>query len=224
MISNLLGRCFPISRISTRCGETATVWSSLIWSRCAHCVLCSPRCSSPGRHDPIVGVELIDASLGRLHDAVDWVHRETLDGINAGTDLWTLMRDIRLPPHLRVGEGYGKVPWAVRTIWESYVGWFKLRSTTELYPDQHLDALAVLANGVGIDTTVEHGRNALLRGETVVAILLAESALSIAADHPEAIQLMKDAHQQLLDAGGEANFWESGWLRSQMGRWAAQPD
>ena len=31
-----------------------------------------------GRHTPIVGRDLIDASLQRLHDAVDYVHTETL--------------------------------------------------------------------------------------------------------------------------------------------------
>ena len=44
------------------------------------------------------------------------------------------MEQIELPPQLRVGQGYGKVSWAVRTLWESYVGWFRLASTTELYP------------------------------------------------------------------------------------------
>ena len=37
------------------------------------------------------------------------------------------MREITLPPELRVGQGYGRVRWAVRTIWESYVGWFRLQ-------------------------------------------------------------------------------------------------
>ena len=35
----------------------------------------SPRCSSPGATSRSSGAELIDASLARLHDAVDWVHR-----------------------------------------------------------------------------------------------------------------------------------------------------
>jgi hypothetical protein len=30
---------------------------------------------------------------------------------------------------------------------------------------------------------------------------------------------MIDAHQALLDAGGDVSFWESGWLRHQMDRW-----
>jgi alkyl sulfatase BDS1-like metallo-beta-lactamase superfamily hydrolase len=44
-----------------------------------------------------------------------------------------LMAQIQLPPELEVGEGYGKVSWSVRAIWENYAGWFKHESTTELY-------------------------------------------------------------------------------------------
>jgi len=53
--------------------------------------------------------------------------------MNAGDDLWTLMQQIRLPPHLVLPEVHGKVPWIVRAIWEEHVGWFRYESTTELY-------------------------------------------------------------------------------------------
>ena len=77
------------------------------------------------------------------------------------------MRDIRLPPELRVGEGYGKVSWAVRTLWETYVGWFKLQSTTELYPDSAPAALAELVDAAGIDATLDRAEAALARGDAV---------------------------------------------------------
>ncbi|WP_336883126.1 hypothetical protein [Rhodococcus globerulus] len=47
--------------------------------------------------------------MKRMYDAVDYVHRTTLDGINAGKLAETLMREIALPPHLYVGQGYGQV-------------------------------------------------------------------------------------------------------------------
>src|SRR5262245_41732580 len=71
-----------------------------------------------GRHLPIAGRELVDACLRRLHDAVDYVHRETLARINAGEDVYAIMREVELPRHLRVGQGYGAVRWAARTIFE----------------------------------------------------------------------------------------------------------
>src|SRR5207247_3766583 len=86
-------------------------------------------------HLPIEGAELIDASLARLHDAVEYVHGETVARINAGQDIHAIMREVALPAHLRVGQGYGKVSWAVRTIFEAYTGWFQRRATSELYAD-----------------------------------------------------------------------------------------
>jgi len=172
-----------------------------------------------GRHEPIVGRELIDASLARLHDAVDYVHRETLAGMNEGKDVRTLMREITLPAHLRVGEGYGKVAWAVRTIWESYVGWFHLRSTTELHPDDPLDAAAELVSLAGTDAVVSRARAHLDAGAPVLAIHLAEAVLARHPDDAAARAVMADAHRALLAAGGDTNFWESGWLRNQLTRW-----
>ena len=87
-----------------------------------------------GHGDPIVGAEQIAADLTKLRDAVLWVHDATVAGMNAGTDLFTLMRDIVPPPELTLGQGHGKVAWNVRATWEEYAGWFRYESTTELYP------------------------------------------------------------------------------------------
>ena len=65
---------------------------------------------------------------------MQYVNDATVAGMNEGKDVYTLMREIQLPDELAVGEGYGKVSWGVRSIWEGYAGWFHARSTTELYP------------------------------------------------------------------------------------------
>lgn len=175
-----------------------------------------------GRHDPIVGAELIEASLMRLHGAVDYVHTQALEGFNAGIDVWTLMRQIELPAHLRVGQGYGKVSWAVRTLWESYVGWFKLSSTTELYPDPTSAALAELVDAAGFDVALERSEAALGRGDAVVAISIGEALASAAPQDRRVRALMAGAHRFLLDHGGDVSFWEAGWLRSQLAHWEGQ--
>lgn len=167
-----------------------------------------------GRHDPIVGADVIDAALARLHGAVDHVHQATLEGINAGTDVLTLMREIELPEGLRVGQGYGRVPWAVRTFWESYVGWFRLQSSTELYPVDPREAVAELASLLGVDAVVERAQAKLGAGEPVLALHLAEAALAGEPDHAGAAAVARAATQALLDEDGTAaNFWLAGWLR-----------
>lgn len=168
-----------------------------------------------GRHEPIVGADLIDACLERLHSAVTYVHDRTLAGMNAGTDISTLMREIELPGELRVGQGYAKVSWAVRTLWESYVGWFHLRSTTELYPDTADAALAELVHAVGSDVALARAEAALRRGDAPLAIRIGE-AVARHDDAQAANSLLIAAHQHLLDTGGDVSFWEHGWLRDQI--------
>ena len=172
-----------------------------------------------GRDMPIVGAELIDACLARLHDAVDHVHRETLAGMNAGKDVYTIMREIELPPHLRVGQGYGKIQWAARTIWEEYTGWFQRRSTAELYGVDPREADAELATLAGAAPTLERPQVRLSKGDAPTAIRLAEAVLCTDEGNREAARLMADAHQYLLDHGGDVSFWENGWLESELERW-----
>jgi len=172
-----------------------------------------------GRGMPIVGRELIDASLSRLHDAVEYVHTQTLAGMNAQKDLYTIMDEIELPPELRVGQGYGKVKWAARTIWESYTGWFQRRSTAELYSSDPAEAANELAAIAGTGPVLERARARLAAGDAPTAIRLAEAALSVEPDSRDAARLMADAHRRLLSEGGDVSFWENGWLEHQIARW-----
>jgi alkyl sulfatase BDS1-like metallo-beta-lactamase superfamily hydrolase len=221
LISNLLGPLFPhFPNLNTLRGDRYRFIEPYLQSVRTLRSL-QPEMLVTGRHEPIVGAELIDACLGRLYDAVDWVHRQTLAGINAGDDMWSLMRTVVLPEELRVGQGYGKVAWAVRTIWESYVGWFKLQSTTELYPMAHRQALAEIIEVAGADAAVERARRSLQQGDAVVAIHLAEGVLATDQMHAGAAAVMADSHRHLLTVGGAVNFWENEWLRTQLDHWEA---
>ncbi len=177
-----------------------------------------------GRGMPIVGRELIDACLSRLHDAVDHVHRQTLAGMNAGKDLYTIMRETELPPELRVGQGYGKIDWAARTIWEEYTGWFQRASTADLYGNDPGEAGAELAALAGADRVLERARTRLASGDAPTAIRLAESVLAADPDNRSAAALMASAHQALLDVGGDVSFWENGWLEHEVARWRAKAE
>ena len=219
LISNLFGPLFPhFPNLNTLRGDRYRFVEPYLGSVRKVRAL-RPAVLITGRHDPIVGEELIDASLARLHDAVDYVHQRALEGFNAGTDVWTLMDEIELPPELRVGQGYGKVSWAVRTLWESYVGWFKLQSSTELYPDCTGRALAELTEVAGTDAVLSRAEAALARGEAPLAIRLGEAAVAAEPDSARARAVLAAAHRFLLEHGGNISFWENGWLRDQLARW-----
>jgi glyoxylase-like metal-dependent hydrolase (beta-lactamase superfamily II) len=219
LVSNLFGPLFPhFPNLNTLRGDRYRFVEPYLESVRKVRAL-RPELLVTGRHEPIRGAELVDACLERLHGAVDWVHRRALEGMNAGVDVWTLMREIRLPRELRVGEGYGKVSWAVRTLWESYVGWFKLQSTGELYPDSSNAALAELIEAAGAEASLARAEAALARGDAVLAIRIAECLAAAVADDPRVRALLLAAHRHLLDHGGDVSFWENGWLRDQIKRW-----
>jgi glyoxylase-like metal-dependent hydrolase (beta-lactamase superfamily II) len=222
LISNLVGPLFPhFPNLNTLRGDRyRMVEPYLAAIRTVRDL--QPSMLVTGRYQPILGAELIDASLARLHDAVEYVHGETLEGMNEGRDVMTLMKEVRLPPELRVGEGYGTVAWGVRTIWETYVGWFHLRSTTELYPVDPVEAFADLVDLAGPDAVAARAR-IRLADEPVAAIHLAEAVLLHHSDHVEAIEVMIDAHEALIEVGGDVSFWESGWLRRQLQHWRQVP-
>jgi len=168
-----------------------------------------------GHHGPVAGRETIRDELTRLRNAVQYVHDETVKGMNHGKDIHTLMRDIQLPPELEVGEGYGKVSWSVRAIWENYAGWFHHSSTTELYdvPPSAVHADLVELAG-GAEAVAKRAGQKLSEGEPVEAIHLAEVALSAAPRNVEALEVMVAAHER-LEAQSE-NFWLTQWLRKQL--------
>ena len=219
LISNLLGPLFPhFPNLNTLRGDRYRFVEPYLESVRTLRSL-RPSVLVTGRHDPIVGEELIDASLARLHDAVAYVHQKALEGFNAGIDVSTLMEQIELPPELRVGQGYGKVSWAVRTLWESYVGWFRLQSSTELYPDTTSRALAELTDLAGTEAVLGRAEAALARGEASLAIRLGEAAMGTDPQSARAQGVLAAAHRYLLEHGGSVSFWEHGWLRDQLARW-----
>jgi len=127
-----------------------------------------------GHFATIDGAERIRAELTRLRDAIQYIHDQTVAGMNAGKDVRTLMREITLPPEYEVGQGYGKVAWDVRAIWENYSGWFHHRSTTELYPVAFDEVAADVVELAGADALVQRAREHLARGRPLHAIHLAE--------------------------------------------------
>ena len=172
-----------------------------------------------GHFGPVRGRALVRRELLRLRDAVRFVHDAVVDGMNAGRDVESLMRDVRLPPELEVGQGYGKVSWGVRAIWEGYAGWFHQRSTTELYPVPASAAYPdVVALAGGADAVAARARARLAAGGAVEAVHLCEIALAAEPRCRAALEVFVAAHEQLVEDSGGQNFWEVGWLRHQIRR------
>jgi glyoxylase-like metal-dependent hydrolase (beta-lactamase superfamily II) len=170
-----------------------------------------------GHGDPIRGAARIRADLDKLHGAVSYVNEATIAGMNAGKDVHTLMREIKLPQNLEIGEFHGKVSWAVRAIWEEYSGWFHYDTTTALYgvprTSVHAD-LAELAGGAA--ALAGRARQKLNDGRPLEALHLLDVALDAEPSSVDSLAVKKDALQVLLRDSGGTNLSETMWLRSEI--------
>lgn len=167
-----------------------------------------------GHFGPITGKDRIEWELTRLRDAVSFIHDRTVEGMNAGKDVHTLMREVVLPPDLQVGEGYGMVRWNIRAIWENYAGWFHHQSTAELYAESPRRTESDLLEIAGTPAILERARSLVNAGEPVRAIRLADIVHHTEPDNAEARRVLITAHETLLR--DSANFWETAWLRKRI--------
>lgn len=169
-------------------------------------------------HEDIRGEDSIQAETARIADAVEWVRDRTIEGMNAGKDTRTLMREIRMPPELELTEEYGKLAWNVRAIWHEYTGWFDpARGTTDLYdvpPESVGPALAELAGGA--ERLVARATAFLAECKPLEALYLVDLAL---AAEPDSLAAKRAKHSALLlldhNTGGK-NLWERRWIAMQI--------
>jgi len=172
-----------------------------------------PEILAPSHFRPIVGKESVRQALTELRDAVQFVHDETVRGMNEGKDLWTLMQEIELPAESPVGQSHGSLDWGVRAIWEGYLGWFRHERTTEIYPvpasSVHSD-LVDLAGGP--EAIVARAREHLDAGRPVEALHLLDICQGTAEGHRGVLETRLAALQALAGQAG-GNFSRLGWLR-----------
>jgi alkyl sulfatase BDS1-like metallo-beta-lactamase superfamily hydrolase len=168
-----------------------------------------------GHHAPVIGRQLIQDELTALYQAINHVHDETVKGMNEGKDVHTLMAEISLPPEMEVGQGYGKVSWSVRAIWENYGGWFHHRSTTELYAVPASSVAGdILELAGGVEALLARAQQKFNAGNHEEAIHLLDIIRDAAADTAQSKALGVEIHQDLLQSSD--NFWLSSWLNNQV--------
>lgn len=107
----------------------------------------------PSHTRPVSGEEEIESILVAYRDAIQYVHDQTLRGMNRGATPDELVAQVELPPRLRdhpyLQEFYGTVPWSVRSIFSGYLGWFDGDTATldPASPDERAQGYAALAGG-----------------------------------------------------------------------------
>jgi glyoxylase-like metal-dependent hydrolase (beta-lactamase superfamily II) len=168
-------------------------------------------------HEVFRGADRIGTTLTTVRDATRYLRDRTLDGMNSGTDLWTLMRTVTLPPDLALPQVHGKVSWIVRAIWEEHVGWFRYESTTELYdvPPSSVWADIVELTG-GVEALIQRAQTYLDAGRPLEALHLIEVASAQSPKDAAAMRVKRTALEQLLEASGRENHSEVQWLEQEI--------
>jgi len=163
-----------------------------------------------GHGDPIFGNKEITRRLTRYRDAIQYVHDETVKGMNAGKDVFTLMREIKLPASYDLSQVFGKVSWSVRGIYDGYAGWYDMNPATmyELPPSSVYPDLVKLAGGP--EPIAELAFEKVAAGKPVEALHLTDIALAYDQKNSAALKARIKALEYLKKDC--ENFVEEGWL------------
>jgi alkyl sulfatase BDS1-like metallo-beta-lactamase superfamily hydrolase len=183
---------------------------ALDWIKSLDTVLAlKPEIVLNGHGDPIVGNAEITRRLKRYRDAIEYVHDETVKGMDAGKDVYTLMQEIKLPASYNLNEVFGKVSWSVRGIYDGYAGWYDMNPATmyELPPSSIYPDLVKLA---GADAVVRLAVEKVAAGKPVEALHLTDVVLASDPKNSGALNARIKALEVLRDRS--ENFVETGWL------------
>jgi alkyl sulfatase BDS1-like metallo-beta-lactamase superfamily hydrolase len=163
-----------------------------------------------GHGDTMNGNAEITRLLTRYRNAIQYVHDETVKGMNAGKDVFTLMQEIKLPASFDLTESFGKVSWSVRGIYEGYAGWFDLNPSamyetppSSIYPD-----LVKLAGGT--EPVVKLALEEFAAGKPVDTLHLTDVVLASDPNNRAALEVRLKALTYLEERS--ENYVEAGYL------------
>jgi hypothetical protein len=147
--------------------------------------------------------------LTRYRDAIQFVHDATVNGMNAGKDVFTLMREVKLPPDLDIGETYGRISWSVRGIYEGYAGWFDGNPST-MFGSTAM-AYGEIVKLAGRPAVVARARE-LASSDPITALYLTDIALDGDGNALPALETRLAILRVLEARSGNSN--ERGWLQA----------
>jgi glyoxylase-like metal-dependent hydrolase (beta-lactamase superfamily II) len=168
-------------------------------------------------HGVFRGSDEILTTMTKVRDATAYLRDRTIDGMNSGANLWSLMRDVTLPPELALPQVHGKVAWIVRAIWEEHAGWFRYESTTELYDVPPSSVWSDVVDLVGGTAPLTERANTHAKaGRLLEALHLTDVVLAHTPADPDALGVKRNALEQLLAQSGRENHSEVQWLEQEI--------
>ena len=157
-----------------------------------------------GHTDPVLGEEKVREVLTDYRDAVQYIHDETVKGMNRGLTPDELAATVRLPerlanrPYLR--PFYGHPEWGVRSVFTGYLGWFDGNPTNlfRLPPREEAERFAELAGGAeNLRTAAREALDGGDGADAQWAAQLADRLLALDPDDAAVKTLKADALTEL---------------------------
>lgn len=154
-----------------------------------------------GHTRPILAAQEVNRSLTQYREAIAFVFEKTIEGINLGLTPDELVAYVQLPESLandpQLAQFYGRVEWAVRNIFNGYLGWFDGNASTlsPLSPQDEATKWAQLLGGE--DKLLQAAEAALATGDYQWAAELSDRLLALQPDHQRYRNLKADALYQL---------------------------
>lgn len=144
----------------------------------------------PSHGKPIAGAEAIHRIATDYRDAIQYVHDQSLRGINRGMTPDELAENVVLPAHLAkspyLQEFYGKVSWSARSMHGGTMGWFSGDSAT-LQPLPVKEQARMIADISGGEAKLlEHARRYVEKGNPQAALELSGHAIRLNPGNTEA--------------------------------------
>jgi alkyl sulfatase BDS1-like metallo-beta-lactamase superfamily hydrolase len=162
----------------------------------------------PQHSRPIHGAGIIREQLTNYRDAIQFVHDQTIRGINQGKSADEIAAQLALPPHLATApylqEFYGRVDWSSRAVFSGYLGWFSGDPKDLLPPSPHRRSELMTELAGGTDKLKQQIQAAMNGGEPEWALILASHLSNIGDDDAAALRA------QALTALGEREVSATG--------------
>ena len=156
-----------------------------------------------GHTRPVIGAENVKEAVTTMRDAIKYTFDKTIEGMNKGMTPDELVEYAKLPDHLanhpNLYPYYGRQEWAIRNIFNGYMGWFDGNATTlcplPVKAEAEKFALAV----GGIDKLEALAKTALKDKDYQWCAELSDRLIALSPDNKAYKNLKADALNGLAD-------------------------
>ena len=144
----------------------------------------------PSHGKPIAGAAVINQIATDYRDAIQYVHDQSLRGINQGMTPDELADNVILPAHLAkqpyLQEFYGKVSWSARAMQSGTMGWFS-GDSADLQPLPVKEQAQMIADISGGEAgLLDHAKRYVEKGNPQAALVLSGYAIRLNPENTEA--------------------------------------